>query len=175
MAVAIGLLIARAMLGLSLSAHGAQKLFGWFGGYGLAGTGGFFEGLGFKPGTLFAFAAGAGEFVGGLLTLLGWLNPIGPALIIAVMVVAIFSVHLSKGYWQANGGYELNTMNIAAALALAFAGPGPISLDAVAPIPALSSPEVAWIIIGLAVVGAWLALAIRQKPKAAPTQQAAAS
>ncbi len=175
MAIGIGLLIARAILGLSLTAHGAQKLFGWFGGYGLAGTGGFFEGLGFKPGTLFAFAAGAGEFVGGLLTLLGWLNPIGPALIIAVMLVAMFSVHLAKGYWQSNGGYELNINNIAFALALAFAGPGPISLDAAAPIPALSSPVVAWIIIGLAVAGGLLSLAVRQKPKAAPTQQAAVS
>ena len=83
------LLIARLLLGGALFAHGAQKLFGWFGGYGVKGTGGFMESLGFRPGPMFAIAAGLGETGGGLLTALGLGGPIGPALIIMVMIVAI--------------------------------------------------------------------------------------
>src|SRR5471030_1645682 len=116
----LGILLLRVLFGVPMVAHGAQKLFGWFGGYGLKGTGGFFEGLGYRPGTLFAAAAGLAEFGGGLLTMLGFLNPIGPALIVMVMIVAALTVHLKSGFWQANGGYELPAMNIAAALAVAF-------------------------------------------------------
>ncbi|HLW38126.1 MAG TPA: DoxX family protein [Candidatus Eremiobacteraceae bacterium] len=173
MEVAIGLLLARVIIGLGLAAHGAQKLFGWFGGYGLAGTAGFFESLGFKPGTLFAFMAGVGELLGGLLTFAGWLNPIGPALIIAIMIVAIGSVHLAKGYWQANGGYELNLAYIAGALLVAFGGAGRLSVDALAPVPALAHPATGSIVIAIAVVGGLLSLAIRHRPKAAQTQAAA--
>ncbi len=171
MAVAIGLLIARAILGFSLFAHGAQKLFGWFGGPGLKNTGGFFESLGFRPGPMFALMAGLGEALGGILTLLGWLNPIGPALIIAVMLTAIGSVHWSKGYWNANGGYELNLANVAAALALAFSGPGALSVDALAPIPALANPTAQWIIIAVAVLGGLASLLARRKssPAAQPS------
>src|SRR2546428_533738 len=82
-----------------LAAHGAQKLFGWFGGYGLAGTGGFFAGLGFRPGVLFALAAGLGELGGGLLTAAGLFGPVGPALIILVMLVAILAVHWPHGFF----------------------------------------------------------------------------
>lgn len=166
-ALGIGLLLARLIVGVSLFGHGVQKLFGWFGGYGLAGTGGFFEGLGFKPGPLFAALAGLGEAVGGALTLLGWLNPIGPALIISVMIVAIFSAHWTKGFWNSNGGYELPLTVIAAALMLAFVGPGPLSLDAVAPIEALTSPSVALTIVGVCVLGGLLSLVARRRPKPA--------
>src|SRR5579864_5065971 len=116
------LLIARLLLGGALFAHGAQKLFGWFGGYGIKGTGGFMESLGFRPGALFAAAAGLGEVGGGLLTALGLGGPIGPALIIMVMIVAILSVHVKNGFWNSANGYELNTMIIGGAIALAFAG-----------------------------------------------------
>jgi uncharacterized membrane protein YphA (DoxX/SURF4 family) len=84
-----GLLIARLVLGLAICAHRAQKLFGWFGGYGPKGTGGFFESLGFRPGVFFAVAAG--ELVGGLLAALGFLGSISPALIILVMLVAVIA------------------------------------------------------------------------------------
>jgi putative oxidoreductase len=160
--MAIALLVARILLGGSLFAHGAQKLFGWFGGYGLKGTGGFFEQLGFKPGTLFAAAAGLGEIGGGALTALGLGGPIGPALIIMVMLVAIFSVHVNNGFWQANNGYELNTMIIAAALTLAFAGPGPLSLDAVFGLDGIWSDPLRWIALGVAVVMVGLNLMIRR-------------
>src|SRR5207302_7975089 len=88
-----GLFVARIVLGLMMAAHGAQKLFGWFGGYGLTAVTGYFETLGFRPGRLFAFAAAAGEVLSGVLVALGLFGPIGPALMLAVMIVAAVSVH----------------------------------------------------------------------------------
>src|ERR1700687_3323337 len=167
MFTSLALLIGRLLLGSIFIGHGAQKLFGWFGGYGLKGTGGFFEQLGMKPGVAFAFVAGLGEFVGGALVLLGWLNPIGPALIVAVMIVAIFTVHLSKGFWNTNGGYEFNLANIAGALILAAAGNGLYSLDAVAPLALLSEPNINWIILAVAIVGGFLSLVVRRPPNPA--------
>jgi putative oxidoreductase len=167
MITSIFLLIARVLLGWIFVAHGAQKVFGWFGGYGLKGTGGFYEGLGMKPGVFWAFVSGAGEMVGGALVLLGWLNPVGPALIVAVMIVAIFTVHISKGFWMTNGGYEYNLANIAAALAIAAAGSGAYSLDAIAPLAVLSQSNVAWIIFAVIVAGALLTLVVRRAPKPA--------
>jgi len=127
----IGLLVLRLAVGLTMAAHGGQKLFGWFGGYGLAGTGGFMESLGFRPGRVHAALAGTAETVGGLLLALGLLTPVGSALVIAVMVVAIGSVHLPKGFFVSDGGSEYNLVIMAAVAALAFTGPGAYSLDAV--------------------------------------------
>ena len=104
----IGLLVLRLAVGLTMAAHGGQKLFGWFGGYGLAGTGGFMESLGFRPGRIHAALAGSAELVGGLLIALGLLTPVGSALVLAVMVVAIGSVHLPKGFFVSDGGAEYN-------------------------------------------------------------------
>src|ERR1700681_938663 len=157
--LSIGLLLARLFLGLGVAAHGAQKLFGWFGGYGIKGTGGFFEGsLGLKPGALFATMSGLGEFGGGLLVAIGWLGPIGPALIIAVMTIAMITVHWKHGFFVTSSGVELPLMNVAGALALAFAGFGAYALDAVAPVAVLATPQVAWIAIIIAVVGALLSI-----------------
>ena len=125
----VAFLIVRLILGLGVAAHGAQKLFGWFGGGGIAGTGGFFEGIGFRPGRLFALMAGLGETTGGLLTALGLGGALGPVLIIVVMLVAIGSVHYNKGFFTAGGGWELPATNVAAALAVAFGGNGAYSLD----------------------------------------------
>ena len=125
----IGLLILRLVVGLTVAAHGVQKLFGWFGGYSLAGTGGFFEKLGFRPGKVHAFLAGAGEAGGGLLLALGLLTPLGATAVIVVMLVASVSVH-SKAFFASNGGFEYTLALAAAALALAFTGPGNLSLDA---------------------------------------------
>ena len=102
-----GLLVARLVLGLLLAAHGSQKLFGWFGGHGLAGTGGFLESLGFHPGRTFALAAGLAEVGGGLLLALGFLGPIGPALVVSVMLVAALTVHRSGGLFAMTNGVEL--------------------------------------------------------------------
>src|SRR6266699_4818781 len=93
----LGLFILRLVVGLLIAAHGAQKLFGWFGGYGLAGTGGFFENLGFRPGRLFAAAASVGEVVSGVLIALGLFGPVGPTILLSVMIVAAVSVHWKNG------------------------------------------------------------------------------
>src|SRR5215470_9273999 len=102
----IGLLVARLVLGLLMAAHGAQKLFGWFGGHGLTGTAGFFESIGFRPGHLFATAAALGEVGSGVLVALGLFGPVGPALMLSVMIVA-GSIHWPNGLFAMNNGYEL--------------------------------------------------------------------
>ena len=102
-----GRLIARMTIGGLFIGHGTQKLFGWFGGHGLAGTGGFFEMLGFKPGRLFALAAGATETLSGILLAAGFLGPVGPALMLSVMIVAAVTVHWKNGYFATSNGIEL--------------------------------------------------------------------
>jgi len=169
----LALLAARLLLGVIFFAHGSQKLFGWFGGYGLKGTGGFFENVvGMRPGVVFAFVSGAGELVAGLLTLFGWLNPIGPALIVTVMIVAIVTVHISKGFWNSNGGYEFNLANIAGAFALAATGFGAYALDAIAPLPILANPYVDAAIFAITIAGGLLTLPLRRTAKPAETATA---
>jgi putative oxidoreductase len=126
----LALLFLRVVVGGLFVGHGTQKAFGWFGGYGIAGTAGFMEQLGLKPGRLHATAAAFGETVGGLLVLLGLWTPVGAGLIVAVMLVAIKTVHLAKGIWNTNGGYEYPLTLIATALLLAANGPGAYTLPA---------------------------------------------
>jgi putative oxidoreductase len=156
------LLFVRLVVGLAMAAHGAQKLFGWFGGYGLAGTGGFFEGIGFRPGRVFAFFAGLGEFGGGLLMALGLGGALGPAVIVLVMLVAIFTVHISKGFFITNGGWELNAAYIASAVAVAYAGNGAYSLDRILGFDLLSSTQAATILMIAAAVLTGLNLLVRR-------------
>ena len=124
-----GLLILRVIVGLAIAGHGAQKLFGWFGGFGLSGTAGFFESLGFVPGVPFALAAGSGEFFGGLLIALGLFGFVGPAIVASVMVVAIGTVHLQHGFFAGNNGIELPLLYATSALIFAFTGYGRYALD----------------------------------------------
>jgi putative oxidoreductase len=124
-----GLFIIRAIIGGLLFAHGTQKLFGWYGGYGLDGTGGFFESVGHRPGRQMAMIAGLSEAGGGLLLVMGLLTPIGSAMIIGTMIVAAVSVHKDNGLWATNGGYELPLINAVVAAGLAFTGAGKWSLD----------------------------------------------
>jgi putative oxidoreductase len=126
-----GLLIVRLVVGLTMAAHGAQKLFGWFGGGGLAGTAQTMEGLGFRPGRAQALVAGVGELGAGLLLAIGFLTPAAAAVLIAVMLVAGLGVHRSGGFFAHKGGYEYTLVLGAVALALAFTGPGALSLDRV--------------------------------------------
>jgi putative oxidoreductase len=143
-----------------MAAHGSQKLFGWFGGYGLAGTGGFFESLGFRPGKLFAAAAGGTEFVAGLLVALGLLGPLGPALIVSVMIVAMATVHWPNGLFAQNNGIEVPLLYSVAAVAIGLIGNGAYSLDAVF---GLTWPaQVVWVALGLGVIGGFANLAIRK-------------
>ncbi|HXM21860.1 MAG TPA: DoxX family protein [Terriglobales bacterium] len=125
----IGLVLLRLTAGLTLAAHGAQKLFGWFGGPGLDTTGQFFETIGFLPGRRHALMAGLAETGGGLLMALGLFTPIGAALICSVMLVAV-TVHIKKGSFAQNGGYEYTLVLGVAASSVAFTGPGSLSLDA---------------------------------------------
>jgi putative oxidoreductase len=167
--MSIALLIVRLIIGLGIAVHGSQKLFGWFGGYGIAGTGGFFEGLGFRPGPLFALAAGLGETAGGVLLVLGLGGPIGPAIVVMVMLVAIFSVHITKGFLTQNGGWELPALYIAGAAALAFTGPGAYSLDRILGLTILSAESDVWYALAAAVLLAGLNLLARRPVKSAAT------
>ena len=112
-------LVARVVLGGSIAAHGAQKLFGWFGGPGIKGTTEMMKGLGFRPADRYALAAGTAELASGALIALGALGPVGPATLASVMSTAVASVHLPKGYFNQNGGFELNAMYAALGLMLA--------------------------------------------------------
>ena len=122
-------LILRVPVGLILMAHGAQKLFGWFGGNGLAGTAGWLSSMGMEPGLLMAILAGGAEFFGGLVLVLGLLTR--PAALVAAftMLVAIFSVHIGNGLFAADDGYEYALTLMVALLALAVQGGGYLSMD----------------------------------------------
>jgi putative oxidoreductase len=157
-----GLLLARLILGTMLAAHGSQKLFGWFGGYGLAGTGGFFEQLGFRPGRAFAAAAAVSEITAGVLIVLGFLGPIGPALMLSVMIVAAVSVHWKQGLFATTNGIEVPLLYGTAGLALALTGPGSYSLDAVLGLNRLWTPGFEWAAIGAGVLAAVVNLAMRR-------------
>src|SRR3954451_7580614 len=125
----VGLLVLRVVVGALMAGHGAQKLFGWFGGPGIAGAAGMMEQLRFRPVRGMALMAGFGEFAGGILFAAGLLTPLAAALIIAVMGTAIASVHWRAGIWSTKGGYEYNLVLIATAFAVTAIGPGRWSLD----------------------------------------------
>jgi putative oxidoreductase len=121
----------RLPVGIIFVAHGAQKLFGWWGGYGLAGTGQWMDSIGLAPGVLMALLAGAAEFFGGLALIAGLLvRPAAAALSLA-MVVAVFAVHFDKGLFVANNGYEFALALLAVSVSLVFSGAGRGSLDRV--------------------------------------------
>lgn len=125
-----GALALRVPVGIIFAAHGAQKLFGWFGGYGLQGTAGWMESIGLAPGLLMALLAGAAEFFGGLALVFGLLTrPAAFALSIA-MLVAIFSVHFANGLFMSNNGYEFGLALLAASVSLLLSGAGKASVDA---------------------------------------------
>jgi putative oxidoreductase len=126
----IALLVLRIVVGLGFAAHGAQKLFGWFGGHGIDGTAGFFDQIGLRPARAHAYAAGVTEFAGGLLIAVGLGVPFAAAALIAVMTAAILTVHLSNGFFAADNGYEYNLELAAAVFALAGVGAGEWALDA---------------------------------------------
>ncbi len=160
--IGTGLLIARLIVGLAMAAHGAQKAFGIFGGHGIKATSGFFESLGYRPGVLFAAPAAYGEIAGGALTALGLFGPVGPALIVLVMIVAAGTVHLKNGFFASKGGVELNAFYIAASLALAFAGPGVFSVDNLAGLDTYFSGQIDALVIGAGIVAGVATLALRR-------------
>ncbi len=165
MSIDIGILLMRVLFGAAIAAHGAQKLFGWFGGSGLKATGGFFETIGFRPGAMFAAAASLNELVGGLLLVLGLFTPVGATAVLAAMLVAMVSVHLKNGFFATNNGIELPFLFAAAALGIAFNGGGAISLDALLGLKFLAQPYVVGGLLVLAVIGSAVTLAMRRRPQ----------
>jgi len=161
--LSIGLLVVRVVVGLIMAAHGASKLLGWFGGYGLRGTGEFFVQLGFQPGRAFAAAASLSEIISGLLVALGFLGPIGPALMVSVMIVATLTVHLGQGLF-APKGIEVPLLYAAAAFGLALTGFGEYSVDAMLGVAGRWSAAFTWIVLVLGVAGAFVNLALRRRP-----------
>ena len=126
--MAYGLLLLRVVAGGTIWAHGAQKLFGWFGGHGVRGTAGFFENVGFRPPLVLAALAGLGES-GGLLFAAGFLTPLAALGMVIVMLNAIIVVHWSKGFFNGNGGFEFPLSLATIAVAVAATGPGRFSID----------------------------------------------
>lgn len=149
----IGLLVARLVIGPMMAAHGSQKLFGWFGGHGLAGTAGFFDSIGFRPGRFFAALAAGTEVLSGALLTLGFLGPVGPALMISVMIVAAVSMHWRNGIFAANNGIEVPLLYGVIAAALLLTGPGIYSLDAVLGFGTLSTPMIQFAALVVGVIG----------------------
>jgi putative oxidoreductase len=127
--VKLGLAVLRTIVGTLFIGHGLQKLAGWFGGHGLAGTGQFFEALGLRPGKVQAAASGAAETVGGALLAGGLLTPLGASMISGSMLTAIRKVHAKNGVWVADNGFEYNLVLLGAVFAVSDLGPGSWSLD----------------------------------------------
>jgi putative oxidoreductase len=148
-----GLLLARLIIGTLMVAHGGQKLFGWLGGYGIAGTAGFFEQLGFRPGRLFVITASLSEVASGILMALGLFGPVGPALLLSVMIVAAVSVHRGHGLFAGTNGIEVPLLYATGAVALALTGPGPFSLDAALGIDHIWTPALKVAVLALGAVG----------------------
>jgi putative oxidoreductase len=164
----VALLVLRVVVGLYLFGHGAQKLFGWFGGPGLAGTEGWLGSAGYRPARFWALNAGLAEAAGGALLFLGLLTPLGSIAIISAMAVAIATAHLGKGWFGQTGGPELPLTNIAAAIVVALAGPGRIALDSWLGI-ALPEPAIGIVFAVLAAIGVAAALlSRRQRPAEQP-------
>ena len=115
--------------GAIFAAHGAQKLFGWFGGYGLEGTAGWMASIGLEPGLVMAILAGSAEFFGGLLLIVGLLVRPAALVLAITMVVAIIAVHLQNGLFMANNGYEFGLALLAVSVALVLRGAGSLSAD----------------------------------------------
>jgi putative oxidoreductase len=126
-----GALALRVPVGIIFAAHGAQKLFGWFGGYGLEGTAGWLESIGIAPGILMAFLVGAAEFFGGLALVFGVLTRPAAATLVIAMVVAIFKVHFANGFFMSTNGYEFALALLAASVSLLLSGAGKASIDAI--------------------------------------------
>ena len=169
MSIAFGLLILRLIVGLTVGAHGAQKLFGVWGGSGMAGWTQVVQRLRMRPARPLAWIAALSEFGGGLLLAFGLLSPLGSLAIIGAMLVAIVTVHLSKGFWVTKGGFEFNLTLIGASAAVAITGPGSYSLDSALRI---HLPEPVTLLVGtiLLIAGVPVTLVARS-PQGAPNPQ----
>ncbi|MSQ15392.1 MAG: DoxX family protein [Dehalococcoidia bacterium] len=160
MSTDISLLILRLVVGGIIMAHGSQKLFGWFGGYGFAGTRGFMGGmLRLRPASFWTAMAVVSELGGGLLFALGLLNPFGALGIIAAMTTAIVLAHWGK-FWASNSGMEHPLVILVAALSGALSGPGSYSLDAAT---GVALPGVATLAAGIVAIVVGLVIALKTR------------
>jgi len=162
----LGLLVARLVIGLLMAAHGTQELLGWFGGYGLNTTGEFFVQLGFQRGRAFATLASVAEVTSGLLVAIGFLGPVGPALMISVMLVAAISVHWKNGVFATQNGIEVPLLYATGAFGLAITGFGDYALDALLGIRAAWTPAITWAVLTVGIVGGLGNLVLRHPAKA---------
>jgi putative oxidoreductase len=163
---ALGLLILRLVVGLILVGHGAQKLFGWWGGPGMNGWTRMVQKLRIRPAQPWAWVAALAEFGGGILLALGFLSPLGSLAIAGSMLVAIVTVHLPRGFWVTKGGYEFNLALLAAVAELALTGPGIYSLDQAF---GTHLPEPASVLIGTIALIAGVAVTLATRsPQPAP-------
>ena len=151
----VGLLLVRVVVGLLLAGHGAQKLFGWFGGYGIEGTGGFLESLGWRPGRRFAVLAGILELVGGLGLAFGLGTPLAAGVVGAVLANAAWFAHRRNGLWNSADGFEYPLVLITVALTLGWTGAGRLSIDQLLGWPLGGLRSGLWA-LGVALAG-WLA------------------
>lgn len=162
-----GRLMARLVIGGLFIGHGTQKLFGWFGGPGKAGTEAMMEHLEMQPAKVHARLGGLTETLGGTLIAAGLATPLASAALIGVMTTAIKKVHLPNGPWVSNGGWEYNAVLISAVTALTETGPGALSLDHAL---GIERKGTAWALgaLGLGVTTAALTMTAAQRPSAAP-------
>lgn len=156
----LGRVALRGIVGPLFVGHGTQKLFGWFGGYGIEATGAAFESMGLRPGKRHATAAGVAETAGGVLITLGALTPLAASVISGAMITAIRKAHIKNGPWVTNGGYEYNLTIIGACMALAETGPGSPSIDS-ALFPEFKGSRLALLAIAAAAAGSYLATSDR--------------
>jgi putative oxidoreductase len=164
--MAYGLLLLRVALGGIMAGHGAQKLFGWWGGPGMRGTAAICENLAYRAPSVMAVGLAVSESGGGLALATGLVTPLGALAVTVVMLNAVYLIHYPKGFWNSNGGYEFNLLITAAAVALAATGPGRFSLDrAVGWDGNITGPWWALGVAGVAIVVAFLTLTVgRRRP-----------
>ena len=160
---ALGLLILRLTVGLIMAGHGAQKVFGWWGGPGITGWIGGMNRMRIRPAVAWAWMSALAELVGGLAVAVGFLNPLGSLAIAAAMLVAIALVHWKKGLWNGKGGFEFNLLILGAAATVAIAGPGAYSLDGLL---GIHLPEPLTLVVGTVatIAGVAVSLGTRSRP-----------
>jgi putative oxidoreductase len=162
MITSIGILILRLVIGLFVAAHGAQKLLGWFGGGGFAGTTRMMESQGFRPNWFWALLASLGEFAGGLLLALGLITPLAAAAVVGVMLMAVLKVHLPKGFWNSKGGLEFPATLGVVAFVIGLIGPGSYALDTLIGLTLAWPLYLLLVLIAVVVVLAGYALSVQK-------------
>ncbi len=163
------ILVLRVVVGLLVAGHGAQKIFGWFGGHGMAGFSGWLHSLGFRPPLLWSWLGALAEFGGGVLLTLGLFSPLGSIAISSSMLTAIARAHWPK-VWTAENGFELPLTYLVVALTVAAMGPGTYSLDAVL---GTALPTAVAVALGIAALVGWAIGMVISTPRATQQQRSA--